>query len=76
MLGQAGMGEWCRMGLDDAFQIGQVLAVGPAQVGFCSWARWAWCFTVKKIYMTSYNIPTHNITSFMFLRLGEWVDGC
>ena len=39
------------LGLDDTFQIRQVLLVGPAHIGFCYWACWAWFFTIKKIYI-------------------------
>jgi hypothetical protein len=39
MSGHAGMDGWRRMGLDDAFQIRQVLSLGLVQTRFSSWAR-------------------------------------
>ena len=47
------MGGWRRMCLDDAFPIRQVLFVGPARVGFHSWARYARFSTEEKVYYST-----------------------
>ena len=47
------MDGWCRRGLDDDFQIRQVL---PVRARFCFWARWARVFTAKNMYYSKYSI--------------------
>ena len=59
------MDGWQWMGSDDDFPIRQVLPVG---LPWGTWARLAWFFAVKKMYMSRYSLFTDNIT--FYIQLG------
>ena len=62
-------GGWHWMCSDDDFPIRQVHPVVLAQARFSLWARWGSFFTVKKMYISSYNIFTPNLTFYMHLGM-------
>jgi len=55
--------------------IRQVVPVGLAWAGFCSWAHCGWFFTEKKVYYSSYHIFTYNVLFYKLLDRRERVDG-
>ena len=63
------MGGCGRMGSDDDFPIRQVLPIGSR---FCCWAHWVRFFIFQNMYITSYNIFSHNIS---FINIGGCRDG-
>ena len=69
------MDGWRSMGLDVDFLIRQVLAIGFTRAWFYSWARWAWFFLLKSLYLSIYSVFRY-ITAFsMHPGKQERVDG-
>jgi hypothetical protein len=58
-----------------SFPIRQVVPVGLAWDWFCSWARCAWSYILKNLYLSSSNLFKRSTLFLVPLGWREWMDG-